>query len=278
MSAPPRTLHERWRSRHAASGGRALRELAELVGPRPPVAAPLRIALLGCFNAGKSTLVSALLQEQVAETYALPTSRCVTVFGYAPCPSVRISRHGKIVHELRWAARDDWERRWFGGEALAGALPRAWELAGSAVRIGLPHPLLRAGIELLDTPGHDAMDEADTAEALAALESADAALYLCPRRHVLSAADLPVIDAIAARARPWALVVTHLGPWGDDPDVREELTTHAHTVSRRWGMSPTVLWAPDPDEPVEEASRSRRADLVAHLERWRRALVPQRRS
>jgi hypothetical protein len=246
-----------------------LRELAGLL-VSPPAARSVRVALLGCFSVGKSTLISTLLGEEVAEAHALPTSRCIARFRYARTPSIRILRDGCVEQDVELRLSRDWFARWFGGERIVDALPAAAELAGADVEIGLPHPLLRTGVDLLDTPGHDALAGADRETALAGLERADAVLYLCQRRHLLSEADLPILDAVVASGRPWALVVTHLGSRGRRESFRDELRDHVRAVSGRWTAPPPVLWAPDPDAASDEDQQARRAALVACIEGWRR--------
>ena len=77
----------------------ALRALARGGGDLPNQAnrlgrilfSPPRILVVGRLKAGKSTLVNALLQERVAATGALETTKAVTVF-----------RHGEKSVEKLW--------------------------------------------------------------------------------------------------------------------------------------------------------------------------------
>ncbi|MGB9012856.1 MAG: dynamin family protein [Aeromicrobium sp.] len=64
---------------------------------------PLRVALVGTVKAGKSTLVNALLGEQLAPTDARECTRIVTWYRHGNAPSVRArhSTHGEIQIRTR---------------------------------------------------------------------------------------------------------------------------------------------------------------------------------
>src|SRR4029079_4135032 len=55
---------------------------------------PLRVAVVGEFNAGKSTFLNALLGEDVAPTGVLPTTATMHLVAWAPDPFARIVVRG----------------------------------------------------------------------------------------------------------------------------------------------------------------------------------------
>ena len=268
----------RWQIRHAESRRRVLHDMAAMLLPeRPPRVA--RVAVVGSFSAGKSTMISTLLGERVAEAHVLPTSRCVTVFRYASRPSYSIKLpDGFRRVDTNWPeSRGEWFDRWYSHTAIGSRLPSADSLAGAHVVVGMPHPLLALGVELVDTPGHDAISESDVGEMQRGLGQADAVLLLCQRHHVLSSADLAVIDPIAALEKPFAVVVTHLGRRGQRAELRRTLSERVEDVSLRWSRKPAVLWGPDPDgEGPEHAERLMALGDV--LRTWVRDYGKQRRS
>ena len=55
---------------------------------------PIRIALAGTLKAGKSTLVNALVGENIAPTDATEATRIVTWFRHGPTPKVTANHRG----------------------------------------------------------------------------------------------------------------------------------------------------------------------------------------
>jgi dynamin family protein len=267
----------RWQDRHVASNGRMLRELAGIIHPTRTPGPPLRVGLLGAFSSGKSTLICSLLGEKVAEAHALPTTHCLTRFVYAPAPRISISRPTDGMEaQIGWALTEaDLMRRWYKREPLASLLPPADTLGGTEVTIGHPHPLLAEGIVLIDTPGHDAPDEADGATARGALDGVDAVLYLCRHPHILGEADLLIISQIVAKRLPCALVVTDLGYRWQDADWLSTTRAHVDEVCTRWKLARPleVLWGPDRlqrDGSLPPDSLNRQDGIIGTLTTWKR--------
>src|SRR3954462_9489239 len=59
-----------------------------------PLRQPIRIALAGTLKAGKSTLVNALVGEDIAPTDATEATRIVTWFRHGPIPKVTANHRG----------------------------------------------------------------------------------------------------------------------------------------------------------------------------------------
>jgi hypothetical protein len=116
--------------------------------------APLRIALSGTLKSGKSTLLNALLGEEVAATDATECTRVVTTYRYAPTPVVEIVPDGGRRTALPPAA--------IGGTALVP----------EEIEIGLPSRLL-ARWTLVDTPGTSSTTGDVSARTLAYLDPDD---------------------------------------------------------------------------------------------------------
>jgi hypothetical protein len=150
---------------------------------------PVRIAIAGMVKAGKSTLLNALIGEQIAPTDAGECTRAVIWYRYAPSARIVaflrgggmrrlpvVRRAGRIEFDLGTLAADDIER----------------------IEVGWPADALRSYV-LIDTPGIGSLSTETSAvstrflTAADAPSEADAVIYLL--RHV-NAVDLAFLDAL----------------------------------------------------------------------------------
>lgn len=149
---------------------------------------PLRLAVAGIVKAGKSTLLNAVLGEQIAPTDTGECTRVVTWYRYADTPSITLHprqgepqrlplarSNGKLVLDLGGLTPEDVER----------------------IDIRWPSRVLRSLI-LIDTPGIASLSQDVSARSAAFLtpldapSSADAIVYLL--RH-LHPADVKFLEA-----------------------------------------------------------------------------------
>lgn len=113
-------------------------ELQDLAGPDLKPA----IAIIGSYNAGKSTLLNQLLGETISPVSTLPATNCLLYFDYGDSFAARYTgTGGQCVFTDRAALRAFLADRRF---------------PGGRVNIELPAPLLKK-CRLIDTPGIDAI-------------------------------------------------------------------------------------------------------------------------
>lgn len=186
------------------------RALAALPGPggvaRDAIAAVrsrlgeelLRVAVGGRLNAGKSTLVNALLGESLAATDATECTRIVTWFRYGPVNLVR----------LRFA---DGSQRALAAQPLPAAVASAGRPADdiSVVEVETSNDVLRRQYTIVDTPGLDSLSGLDEMS-LRALGQADVLLYLMPHPGENDVKALEALRAGAA-AGPGITAVNTIG-------------------------------------------------------------------
>ncbi len=162
------------------------------------------VCVVGEFKQGKSALINALLGQPVCPVDDDLATTAVTVVRYADDPTVTIRRRvgGEVVVEtvphdgvaewtLEHAGRGGQERS--DGDDDTGVV--------ELVEIGLPHPLLRTGVALVDTPGVGGLNAGHGAATLAFLPSADALVFVTDASAELSATELAFL-ASARRAGP----------------------------------------------------------------------------
>ncbi|MFB8236953.1 dynamin family protein [Kitasatospora purpeofusca] len=170
-------------------------ELENLLPPGPPAAAvraarerlvgrTLRIAVGGRMNAGKSTLVNALLGRRLAASAATECTTVVAWFRPGPLNRIQVRHRDGSAH---WRP---------------GGLPRdprdlglpAEQIAEVVVEAAGLRPV--GDCELVDTPGLDSLSGLD-GPALDALARADAMIYVMPHP---GAGDAEALGALRAQA------------------------------------------------------------------------------
>lgn len=123
---------------------------------------PMRVAVVAQIKRGKSTLVNALLGQDIAPTSQLEATFTVGEFFDAPQPSV-IVHFTEPAGETIAVAPEDFRTYTINDPAQAALLRRIRK-----VEFGLPNPLLKR-FRLLDTPGLGSIYQADSENTLMTL-------------------------------------------------------------------------------------------------------------
>jgi Dynamin family len=137
----------------------------------------VRVAVVGPFNHGKSTLLNALLGTRALPVDVVPSTGGVITLRHGTVPETRVVlAGGETVSEpgfdllRRFALLDD---------------ARRMQDDVTAVELRLPHPLLARGVTLLDLPGTNDRHEQD-ALVRETLLSVDLVVYLLNARQLFT--------------------------------------------------------------------------------------------
>ena len=129
-----------------------------------------RLAVVGQFSRGKTTLMNALLGAAYLPMGALPMTSVVTTVRYGSRPRATVRRRGSplpvevpLTEVAPFVARASAERS---------------ELQVSSVEVEVPAEILRLGFEFADTPGIGSAMEASTAITARFLPRADAVIVV----------------------------------------------------------------------------------------------------
>jgi len=214
--------------RDDAVAGDALRRQAERLD------GPLRVAVAGKVKSGKSTLVNALIGEEVAPTDAGECTQVVTWYRDGPSPRA-------VVEALDGRAEQVPLHRVGGRLALGlGAVP-----AEQVDRLVVDWPAARLReMTIIDTPGTASLSRAVSARALAFLTpedeptEADAVLYLL--RH-LHATDVRFLEAFRGTGRGTAVNAVAVLSRADEVGAgRIDALISAQDVAQRYRQDPAV--------------------------------------
>jgi len=177
----------------------AMSAIATLASER---ARPVRLAVVGEFNAGKSTFINALVGADVAPTGVLPTTATLHLLRYGPDPIARITvKSEDPATTLRWS---DGERIVPASELRATLK----SLDARVLRVEIFQPIaFLTRVEILDTPGFNAPDERHTRAARSAFEDADVAVWLLDASQPLKQSERVVLEEAKAQALPVQMLV-----------------------------------------------------------------------
>lgn len=213
-------------------------ELAqELRALRARLDGPLRLAIAGRVKAGKSTLVNALVGENLAPTDTGECTRVLTWYSYGAAPRVVLHPHdGPAVD--RPFRRDDGALN----IDLGGRRPEQID----HLEVSWPTRRLQ-GLTLIDTPGIASINTEVSERTLSALTGevgqvavADAVLYLLRHAH---ASDLNFMEAFRDRQVTEGTPVNTVGVLSRADEIgscRLDSMTVAARVAKRYADDPRV--------------------------------------
>ena len=157
---------------------------------------PVRLAIIGEFNAGKSTFINALIGSDVAPTGILPTTATLHHLRWAPDPIARI--FFQPGHEPM--------ERIVSLTEVRSVLASLSTTSVRRIELLMPLPFL-VRVEILDTPGFNAPDRAHANIAESVLEEADVAVWLLDGTQALKQSERAVLDQARDARLPVQMVV-----------------------------------------------------------------------
>jgi len=221
-----------------------------------------RVVVVGEKKRGKSSLVNALLEAPglLPVDVDIATSVHVTVYA-APQPQARAvledSGPDGIAIGLEQVAE------------YAALDPDTMEMAHPDVRevsVGVPSPLLEAGIELIDTPGVGGLVSGHAALTLAALSLADALIFVVNGSSELTASECAFLAQATERVATVLFVLTQTDKY---PKWRQVLARDQALITQHAPSFADAPWFPVSSRERLDAVRLRASapDRAAELER-----------
>jgi small GTP-binding protein len=210
----------------------ATAKVAELAVER---SRPVRVAIVGEFNAGKSTFINAVIGADIAPTGVLPTTATLHHLRYAPDPFARIQFHPDAPNDVK-------ERIVPSTELRAALKDVEW-----VKRVEILQPIASlTRVEILDTPGFNAPDARHTEAARSAFEEADAAIWLLDAGQPFKQSERRILDEAKLTNLPVQILVNKA-----DRLKPDDLTTVMTTVAKSLEETGLRSWA----EPLALSAR-----------------------
>ncbi len=144
---------------------------------------PLLVAVMGEFNAGKSSFVNALVGDEVAPTGVTPTTATVNVLRHGATRGARVVYHDGTTRELGAASVGPFLRELSDAEAVSVRV----------VEIFHPFETLRR-VEIVDTPGWNALRAEHEKVAREFLLEADALVWVFAVGQSAKASEKEALD------------------------------------------------------------------------------------
>lgn len=154
-----------------------------------------KVVVVGEFSRGKSTFINALLGKRILPAKTNPTTTTINRIRYGETPRYllhfRQQKEAKEISEEQFKSIVAVETNGDDEEAKA-AYQAALEKLGNIAYIELHYPLdlTRGGVELIDTPGTNDIDQAREEITLRFIPEADAAIMLLSAEQILARSEM----------------------------------------------------------------------------------------
>ena len=190
---------------------RALHDLdasAHIAAVSAERARPVRVAIVGEFNAGKSTFINALMGADIAPTGVLPTTASLHHLRYAPDPIARVLLSASTGGSAGGSPGGTGaaQERVVPVAELRRTLKETDPRLVKRVEILLPISFLTS-VEILDTPGFNAPDAKHSEVARAAFMEADACIWLLDAGQAFKQTEREVLDEAQKAKMPIQILV-----------------------------------------------------------------------
>jgi len=224
-----------------------------------------RLAVLGQFKRGKSTLLNALLGDDLLPTDVLPVTAIPTFITHAAQSYARVHYHSESPPEDFYPGAE---------LTLAAVLADYVTEKGNPnnqrqvqrVEIGHPATLLQQGVVLIDTPGIGSTHTHNTDVAYQLLPQCDAALFLVSPDPPITALELEYLREICQRL-PRTFFLLNKVDFLTDKELKDSVRFLADQLSPLLDAPPQIL-------PIS-ARTALQARLMADKLGWKQSGMEQ---
>jgi len=182
------------------SGQFVLRKISEkAVKIADGLEAPLKIMVMGEFSTGKSTLINAIIGQNIATVDATPTTAVITVFLYGEDDKVLVHSKDGTVSEYNSDKFSEMTSK--NGDSTNSN----FRSTISYVERFLPLNILKK-ISIVDSPGFNDIDEEHVNVTRAFTDSSDVVLWILSSEQAGKNSEVNNLKSIGGRLRPLLVV------------------------------------------------------------------------
>lgn len=205
----------------------------------------MSVVVLGEFNHGKSTVINALLGEEILPVGITPTTSVITHLVYADEPDVTIQPSGgKDAYEIDYdeltqviTEEEEWE-----------------EEEPEYVEIGYPNELLKDQLVLVDTPGVNDISRQKVEITYGYVPRADVILYVLDATQILKKSEITFIEDRLLEANRDRIIFVLGKVDALDDDEAEEVEAYARERLESM-IGPVDLYAFSGQEAIDAQKR-----------------------
>lgn len=190
------------------------------------------LAVLGQFKRGKSTLINAVLGENLLPTAVIPLTSIVTVISYGPEPRCLVRFVTGKVKEIPIEGLELYATERSNPENEKGV---------DEIEIRYPSPYLGDGIRIVDTPGVGSVYRHNTEAARGFLPNADAALFVLSVDPPISQDELDFLASVREYATKVFFILNKIDYFGPD-ELRESTVFIRDILQKTLGDQPVRLY------------------------------------
>lgn len=196
------------------------------------------VGFTGHFSAGKSSMINALLSEDILPKSPIPTSGNIVEIT-SDNDAARIIFRDNTVKTFKQPYDID----------VIQAFCKDNQTV-EKVELSTTKNTLPVGCSLMDTPGIDAADEADRLMTESALHLVDTLFYVMDYNHVQSEVNLTFLQKIQARRIPFYIIVNQIDKHDDKEMYFETFDDSVKQTFDQWGIKPqSIYFSSLMDEP-----------------------------
>jgi hypothetical protein len=207
------------------------------------------VACVGQFKRGKSTLLNALVGDDVLPAGVTPVTSAVTILRYGAVRGARVSYAAGTSEPIAVADIALYVSEAHNHENRRGV---------AAVEVFVPSPLLAGGLCLVDTPGIGSAFAGNTDATRAFVPHVDAALVVLGADPPISGDELALVLDVLAQT-PQAIFVLNKADRLPGPDLRQAREFTEQLLTTRLGR---------PAGPVLEVSAAERIERGGPTRDW----------
>jgi len=185
------------------------------------------LAVLGQFKRGKSSLMNAVIGQEILPTGVLPLTSAITILRYGPKERLIIEKeNSSFPSELPLTDLPDY--------VTEKGNPQNQKKVKAAY-LELPVPFLRYGLEFVDTPGVGSAITANTETTYSFLPSCDAALFVTSVDTPMTTVELEFLNAVKGYVHKIFFIVNKIDLVVDE-EKKEILDFVAQTIHSKIGL------------------------------------------